>query len=174
MTRTTDLAPPRPNHKVDTPQRVIGIKVTVIARHLRQLFDDRVERMGVTRAKYMLIAAVARNPGVTQRSIATMLEVTDVTAGRLIDRVTADGLLERRENPQDRRAYCIYLTPAAEPLLDLVNGSVKAYERDIFAGFTETELATLDGLLERLSQNLGNARRTTPGRRGDSEPTLAK
>ena len=91
--------------------------MAVLARQMRQRFDERVEQMGVTRAKWVLIAAVARDPGTTQREIAAKLEVSDVTAGRMIDRVSADGLIERRADPQDRRAYRIFLTTAAQPLM---------------------------------------------------------
>lgn len=146
---------------MDSATRQIGIKIAVLARQQRQLFDERVEAMGVTRAKYMLIATVARRPGLTQRMIASLLEVTDVTAGRMIDRVSADGLLERRENPNDRRAYCVYLTPAAQPILDQLATAAATYEQDIFAGVTEEELGMLGGLLDRLQANMLDARRKT-------------
>jgi MarR family transcriptional regulator for hemolysin len=121
---------------------------------MRLKFDQAVQDSGVTRAKWMLIAAVARNPGATQRSIASMLEVREVTAGRLIDRLCADGYLERRENPSDRRAYCVYLTPAAQPLLDKLGEMAIEHEEEVFANFTEEELKTLDELLDKLSRNL--------------------
>ena len=101
-----------------------------------------------------MIAAVARNPGATQRSIASILEVREVTAGRLIDRLCADGYLERRENPSDRRAYCVYLTPASQPMLDLLSQVANEHEGHIFAGFTAEELAQLDALLDKVASNL--------------------
>lgn len=140
----------------DNRKRSIGVKVSTIARQLRQRFDERVEQMGVTRAKWMLIAAVARNPGATQRMIAADLEVTDVTAGRLIDRICADGLLERRENPQDRRAYCMYLTAAAQPVMDKIAMAAEQYETEVFASFDEEDLRRLDELLGRMARNLNN------------------
>jgi DNA-binding MarR family transcriptional regulator len=147
--------------RIDSPVRQIGTKLAVVARQQRQLFDERVEAMGVTRAKYILIATVGRRPGLTQRMIASLLEVTDVTAGRLIDRVTADGLLERRENPQDRRAYCVYLTPAAQPILDKLAKTADAYEKDVFVGFSDADLEQFDSLLDRMQANLMEARRKT-------------
>lgn len=146
------------NASVHSRKRSINLKVSVIARQLRQRFDERVEQMGVTRAKWMLIAAVARNPGATQRMIAADLEVTDVTAGRLIDRICADGLLERREHPQDRRAYCMYLTPAAKPVMEKIAMAAEAYETDVFASFDDNDLSTLDALLERMAHNLNNSK----------------
>lgn len=150
-------------------KRAIGVKMAVIARQLRQRFDTRVEQMGVTRAKWMLIASVAGDPGATQRMIATRLEVSDVTAGRLIDKVCADGLVERRENPQDRRAYCVYLTEAAEPLLKKLTKTAEAYEAEVFADFDDEDLKLLDGLLDRMSRNLNN-RRDAPDDGKGAEP----
>ena len=129
---------------------------------MRLKFDQAVQDSGVTRAKWTLIAAVARSPGATQRSIASMLEVREVTAGRLIDRLCADGYLERRENPSDRRAYCVYLTPAAQPLLDKLGEMAIEHEEQVFANFTEEELTTFDELLDKLSRNLGGRESLQP------------
>lgn len=147
------MKPPLPG----TP-RAVGTKIAVVARQLRHRFDERLGHSGGgTRAKWMLIATVSARPGATQRTIATLLEVTDVTAGRLIDRVCADGLLERRENPQDRRAYCVYLTDAAQPVLRELAEAAQIFEEEMFAGFSAEELAQLDGLLDRLSRNIGGS-----------------
>ncbi len=132
--------------------------MTVIARQLRQVFDQQVERTGLTRAKWTLIASVARNPGATQRTIATLLEVTDATAGRLIDRLCADGYLERREDPQDRRAHSLYLTPVAQPLLSRLAKIAEIYEEATFAGFSDEDLEKLDELLGLLSRNLAKSK----------------
>jgi DNA-binding MarR family transcriptional regulator len=139
-------------------RRSIALKLTVIARQMRLSFDQRVERGGLTRAKWTLIAAVARNPGVTQRSIAEALEVREITAGRLIDRLCDEGYLKRRENPNDRRAYCVYLTPAAQPLLDKLDEIAKSREAEIFMGFEADDLEKLDKLLDAIARNLSASR----------------
>ena len=155
------------------PRREIGLKMAVLARQMRQRFDERVEQMGVTRAKWVLIAAVAGDPGTTQREIAAKLEVSDVTAGRMIDRVSADGLVERREDPQDRRAYRIFLTPAAQPVMAKLATAADAYEREMFACMDEAELATMNALLDKLSLHLGNTRRETGERKAFQDIPLS-
>jgi MarR family transcriptional regulator for hemolysin len=126
----------------------------VISRQLWQQFDRSVQNAGVSRAKWSLIAAVARRPGATQRAIAEMLEVTEVTAGRMVDRLCEDGLLERRENLQDRRGYCVYLTPAAKPLLDRLSEAAAIYETVAFAGLSHDDLARLESLLDTIARNI--------------------
>jgi MarR family transcriptional regulator for hemolysin len=132
--------------------------LTVIARQLRVTFDQSVEQSGLTRAKWTLIAAVARNPGATQRTIAEALEVREITAGRLVDRLCDEGYLRRDENPSDRRAYCLYLTPAAQPVLDTLDTLAKIHEAAIFAGFEAEDLERLDSLLDGIARNLSDFR----------------
>jgi MarR family transcriptional regulator for hemolysin len=138
--------------------RSVGLKVTTVAQQLRNRFDHAVEADGLTRGKWRIIAAAASTPGTTQRSIAAVLEITEVTAGQLIDRLCADGYLERREHPKDRRAYCVHLTPAAEPLLARLEAVARSLECEVFAGFDEDELLQLDTLLDRLARNLAACR----------------
>ena len=139
-------------------KRSLVLKLTVIARQLWQRFDQRVEREGVTRAKWSLIAAVARNPGATQRAIAAMLEVREVTAGQMIDRLCADGYLERRENPKDRRAYCVYLTAVSQPVLQKMGEVARIHEDEAFAGLDDEDLSRLDALLDVMARNLAASR----------------
>ena len=101
-------------------KREIGLRLNVLARQLRNRFDRQVSNLNVTRSQWTMIVVVARNPGATQRVIAEALEMSEASAGRLIDRLCADGLLERQERYDDRRARAVYLTKAAEPLLDKI------------------------------------------------------
>jgi MarR family transcriptional regulator for hemolysin len=152
----------------DVRKRAIGRKLTVISRQLWQQFDQSVQSAGVSRAKWGLIAAVARNPGATQRAIAAMLQVTEVTAGRMIDRLCEDGLLERRENAQDRRGYCVYLTAAAKPLLDRLGEAAATYEAEAFAGLSDDDLLRLETLLDIIASNVAAAAQRQESRKNDS------
>ena len=126
----------------------------MVARQLRITFDQSAEQSGLTRAQWHLIAAVARHPGATQRLIAEALEVREITAGRLVDRLCEEGYLKREEHPTDRRAYCLYLAPAAQPVLDKLDELGKIHEAAIFAGFEAEDLEKLDELLDGISRNL--------------------
>lgn len=139
-------------------RRSVALKLSVVARQLRVTFDQSAEASGLTRAQWHLIAVAARNPGATQRTIAEALEVREITAGRLVDRLCDEGYLRRDENPSDRRAYSVYLTSAAQPLLDTLDELAKIHEGWIFAGFGAEELEKMDALLERIARNLSDLR----------------
>lgn len=135
-------------------RRSIALKLSVIARQMRLAFDQYAERSGLTRAKWTLIATVASRPGATQRQIAEALEVREITAGRLIDRLCEEGYLKRRENPTDRRAYCVHLTSAAQPVLDKLDEIARLHETALFEGFSNDDIERLDDSLDRLSRNI--------------------
>jgi MarR family transcriptional regulator for hemolysin len=139
-------------------KRAVGQKLSLIARQLRLSFNQGVEMKGLTRAKWTLIAAVSRNPGATQRIIAQVLEVSEITAGRLIDRLCEEGYLKRSESPTDRRAYRLFLAAGAQPVLDQLDEVARSQETQIFAGFDGEDLERLVDLLDVLARNLSAAK----------------
>lgn len=134
-------------------RRDIGLRLTVLNRLFRSNFDRQVAEMHVTRSQWAMIAVVRDNPGASQRTIAETLEMSEASAGRLVDRLCADGLLERRARDDDRRARAVYLTAAAEPLLLKLVALANEAERRTFQGFSEEELDTLQGFIDRLHSN---------------------
>ncbi|HMO69799.1 MAG TPA: MarR family transcriptional regulator [Novosphingobium sp.] len=135
----------------------IGLRINVLARLLRARFDRKVASLGVTRSQWQMIVVVARKPGVTQKAIADALEISEASAGRLIDRLCAEGMLERRERDDDRRARAVYITPRSEPLLARLAEIAREGENAVFAGFSSDELDRLENYLDRLYDNVTNA-----------------
>ena len=132
----------------------MSLRITVLARLVRNNFDREVAGLHVTRSQWAMIAAVSRMPGATQRVIAEALDMSEASAGRLIDRLCADGLLERRDRDDDRRARAVYLTQAAEPLLAKLATTARDAETRMFSGFSQDEIDRLQDYMNRLYFNL--------------------
>lgn len=138
----------------ESPKRQVGLRMTVIARLQRNNFDRKVAALNVTRSQWAMIAIVARYPGSTQRTIAEYLEMSEASAGRLIDRLCADGLLERRDRRDDRRARAVYLTEKARPLLDKLGAIAAESEKRMFNGFSDEEIQQLLSFMNRIYENV--------------------
>jgi len=138
----------------ESAKRRVGLRMTVIARLQRNTFDRKVAALNVTRSQWAMIAIVARYPGSTQRTIAEYLQMSEASAGRLIDRLCADGLLERRDRRDDRRARAVFLTDKAEPLLAKLGAIAAESEQRMFNGFSEAEIEQLLEYMERIYQNV--------------------
>jgi len=135
-------------------RRNIGIRLSILARLMRNNFDRLTSKLSITRSQWQMIAVVARHPGATQRFIAETLEMSEASAGRLIDRLCADGMLTRRERDDDRRARAIYLTQAAEPVLAKLAEIGAASEDMLFKGFSSQELDMFEDFVDRMYANL--------------------
>lgn len=117
----------------------------------------RARAMGMTLAQWRAIYAVSRAEGATQRSIADAMDVGDVTAGRLIDRLVEKGWIERRVDEYDRRVHRLHLMPAAMPLLARLATLGEDEQCNQLAGITREELAMVSDVLDRMIANLEQA-----------------
>src|SRR5260221_14334379 len=89
-----------------------------VARLLRTRFDQRAKAYGMTRAQWIILARLERQPGISQNEMAAICEVEPITVGRLVDRLEAHGLVKRCLDPDDRRIRRLHLLPAAAPILE--------------------------------------------------------
>lgn len=142
------------NDRDISTRRQVGLRMTVISRLQRNNFDRKVTTLNVTRSQWAMIAVVSRYPGSTQRTIAEYLEMSEASAGRLIDRLCAEGLLERRDRVDDRRARAVYLTDEARPLLDQLGEIANESEERMFHGFSDAEVEQLRDYMNRIYDNV--------------------
>ncbi|MFT6991031.1 MAG: DNA-binding MarR family transcriptional regulator [Paraglaciecola sp.] len=98
----------------------LGFLLADSTRLLRRAFQNQMQDSGLTLAQARALIYVSRNEGVRQVELAEMLEIQPITLARLLDQLTQQGLVERRADPSDRRAYLIYLTDAATPHLNSI------------------------------------------------------
>src|SRR5438876_10666331 len=102
------------------PRREFAFLVNDVARLMRTYADQRARQFGMTRAQWAVLARLEHHEGLKQSELAEMLDLQPITLTRLVDRLCASGLIERRADPNDRRAKQLYLTAAARPLIDRI------------------------------------------------------
>lgn len=134
----------------------LGFNITDVARMLRREFDTRARRIGVTRAQWRTLAILARNQGCNQGTLADLLEIEPISAARMIDRLEEAGLVERRRDPADRRAWRIHLTDTAQPLLGQLRTIGEALNEDALTGLSHDEREQLETMINRIRINLSN------------------
>ena len=96
----------------------LGFLISDVSRLMRRRFDERARLIGVTRAQWRTMTTLARHEGINQGGLADLLEVEPITLCRMIDRLEEAGLVERRRDPGDRRAWLIFLTDKSKPIID--------------------------------------------------------
>ena len=135
----------------------IGVVISDVARLLRTEFDRRVRRLGITRAQWLVLTRLHRRPGASLSELAEMMEVEKATAGRMIDRLVANGWVERRTARDDRRVKRVYLTADAERVHKRI---WRVAEETVDAGLADLavrERKQLMALLQRIKTTLVSA-----------------
>lgn len=132
------------------------------ARLFRRAFNARARELGLTGQQWRVLVVIRRNPGLRQSVAAEMLEVEPITLSRMVDRLADAGMVERRADPTDRRAWSLYLRAAAEPLMDRMRAMAEALTDDALEGFTAAERQQLVRLAERYRANLSRRTESLP------------
>jgi MarR family transcriptional regulator, transcriptional regulator for hemolysin len=137
--------------------RELAFTLNDVARLLRTYADHAARRFGMTRAKWAVLARLDRFEGLKQTELAEMLDLQPITLTRLLDGLADNGLIERRPDPDDRRAKRLYLTPAARPLLERLTDLGEDLMATALAGLNATEVEAVLGNLTAVKENLRKA-----------------
>ena len=140
----------------NTDEPTLGFLLPDVSRLMRKRFEQvaRAKRLGLTRSQAAVLARLAQQEGINQVRLAQLLELEPITLVRLLDRLQAAGLIERRADPQDRRVRVLYLTPRARPLLARVHVLAEEVRAEAMAGLAPTERETLIETLATMKANM--------------------
>ena len=146
--------------------RSLGFLLADVSRLVRKRFDQRARALGLTRAQWRVLAQLRRREGINQRDLAEILEIESITLVRHIDRLEAKGWVERRRDPNDRRAWRLHLNAQVQPILDKMREFSELTRKEALAGISEEES---EELIDRLLQIKSNMLRREPVER-EPEP----
>ncbi len=132
----------------------LGFLIGDISRLMRRAFRERLEGSSLTLAQARALVHVARNEGIRQVDLADLLEIRPITLVRLIDQLAGNGLVERRHDPSDRRAYRLFLEPAAAPHLAAIRQVSAAIGADALRGIDERQAGSTVRALLQMRDNL--------------------
>ncbi|HRP75710.1 MAG TPA: MarR family transcriptional regulator [Rhodocyclaceae bacterium] len=123
---------------------------------LRQGFDSTLPR-------FDLMAQLDRHPkGLRMRDLSKRLMVTGGNVTGLTDKLVEEGLVERRENPKDRRVYTVLLTSAGRRQFRRMAQAHEQWVIELFDGLGSSEKASLFGLLGKLKSHIAARRQDIP------------
>jgi DNA-binding MarR family transcriptional regulator len=111
--------------------------------------------LGATKAQWRVLARLSRTgDAVRQIELAEALDIEPITLCRMIDRLEEAGLVERRRDEHDRRAWRIHLTPLAQPVLAKLEAMGRDFNADILAGVPAADRKAAERVLARVRHNL--------------------
>jgi DNA-binding MarR family transcriptional regulator len=108
----------------------------------------------VTRPQWRVLARLKREPGLRQVELAERLDMEPITLCRIVDRLEEAGLVERKADPSDRRAWLLALTEKATPLVKQLRSLAHDLAMEATDGIDEPELRNLQQQLAAIRANV--------------------
>jgi MarR family transcriptional regulator, transcriptional regulator for hemolysin len=139
---------------MDTRHRNFGFLLREVGRRCTLRFEVRAREISVTLAQAKALVRLEKNEGVNQARLAELTEMDAMSMVRILDRMEADGLLERRLDPADRRVRCLYLTAKARPILSEIWRVSDEMRAEAFTGVSKAERDLFMSVLQRMHDNI--------------------
>lgn len=143
---------------MNTNKDALGFVVTDVYRLLRRAFSSRLSESQLTLAQARALVYISRHEGVRQVELAELLDVQPITLARVIDHLSTHGLVERRPDMTDRRAYLIYLKPEATMHLQAIEEVVTGIQVDASRDLCDEEIEGANKALRKIRANLMSLR----------------
>jgi DNA-binding MarR family transcriptional regulator len=145
----------------------------VSRRHVAR-FERHAKQVSLTIMQCKVLFYLSKNEGASQVRLCELADVEPMMMVRILNRMEADKLVERRSHPDDRRARRLYLTRKAAPLLAEIDRISEVTRNEIFAGVSKTDREAFLKVLEHVHENACGLEGTTPPVAPRSSPTASR
>lgn len=127
-----------------------------LARASRMEADRRAGAHGLTLAQWKILMHLERHPGLSQKELSELLEVEPISVARLIDRLELHGMVERRDDPADRRIWRLHLKRGASPALKALARERVAMVEALVSGLSAADVAVVERAMVRMKENVAS------------------
>ena len=132
----------------------LGYLIGLTNRHMKRELDNKLKEFNITTSQFACLKLLSEEEkSLTQIEIASKLRSDKVTAGAVIDKLIAKGLVSRERNIKDKRAYVIEITDDG---LSVVKNTVEAaasVNRKALKGLSDEEVDSIVFLLNKINKN---------------------
>ncbi len=123
-------------------------------KQISEAFGRRLQNVGITRIQWIALYYVKTKGIISQRDLSNLMNVKDSSAGRLIDRLERDGLIQRERNDLDRRVIFIKLTVKGDELITKLMPYGSKFNDDLVAGIDEEDMIIYEKVLNKMLSNI--------------------
>src|SRR5438876_6561151 len=134
--------------------RFLGRLLKFTAKEGSEVVERRLQAEGGSLPTWFILQSLAEHEGEQQRQLAERLCVEGPTMTRHLDKLEAEGLIQRRPDPSDRPGTHAYATDLARARLQALRAVMDRSERDMLQGLSDEQIDALEELLARVRENM--------------------
>lgn len=139
----------------DCPHRILAEALNTTAKELRSALDLMFRPYGMSRSRWLVLVVLQdEGCGMSQKELAARMNVEGATLVRILDGMEKDGWVRRRVSETDRRVNLVELEDKAKEFMSTFDKEAGRFEREVFAGIPEEEIAACTVFLNRLQRRL--------------------
>lgn len=141
-------------------EKDVAHKLPLVTRGWRQLADGALAEFKISNSlAWGLIYLDRLGPQVRQVDLAAAIGIAPPSVVRVVDQLTSNGLVERRQDPDDKRSNLLSLTEMGEALVAKIEAPLGELRSALFADITEGDIATVLRVLDLLSKRIAERRK---------------
>jgi DNA-binding MarR family transcriptional regulator len=162
--RNADETCPRPPRRSSA-----AFLLAQVGAHAASKFAERLGKLNLVPSDAGILRILGSTPAITQQTLANTLGMVPSRLVTLIDNLESRELIERRDNPDDRRSYALHMTDKGRLTLESIGRAAREHQQALLTALTEDEQRQLAGLLQRIADEQGLTRGVHPGLRAGAE-----
>jgi MarR family transcriptional regulator for hemolysin len=132
----------------------LGIRLASTAKAVSRAFDDALTAAGGSLPVWLILISLKSHRMANQRELADAVGIQEATLSHHLNAMEAGGLVTRRRDPANRRIHQVQLTDEGENLFRRLATAARAHDARLRAGLSDDQIIVLEGLLDRLRQNV--------------------
>jgi DNA-binding MarR family transcriptional regulator len=167
------MGPGASNSSAD-PAAGLAFLISQLGSHVSALFAEGLAPLKLTPPHTGILSAMTQFDGLSQQALGEKLGVFPSRLVQLLDELEERGLVERRDNPADRRSYALYLTDAGRQAVNDIQGIAHALQNAVCGALDKSQQIQLKELLTRIATEQKLAPGVHPGLRRRFGPGPAK
>lgn len=135
------------------PSKYVCYKLSRVMRKINRYYESNLLHYGITPSQFYVLSVVWENDGLKFKELAKRLEMDGSTLTSILDRLERQDLVERRDDPEDRRSLLVFLKEKARQNISEITCLAEKMDQEIKGRFSDEEYATFERVLERLFQD---------------------
>jgi MarR family transcriptional regulator for hemolysin len=136
-------------------ERALTAGILRLTRIYRRAVDKALAAHGLSEARALPVLHIARlGEGLRQGALAEELGIEGPSLVRILDQLCAAGLVERRDDPNDRRAKTLHLTDEGRALAAVIEATLDAFRARLLTQVGDEDLSATLSVLARLESAL--------------------
>ncbi|KLU65227.1 HTH-type transcriptional regulator MgrA [Desulfosporosinus acididurans] len=135
------------------PSKYICYKLSRVMRKLYRYYESNLSTYGITPSQFYVLTVVWENDGLKFKELAKRLEMDGSTLTSILDRMERQDLVERRDDPEDRRSLLVCLKEKARANILEITNLAEKMDQEIKERFSREEYAIFEKVLESLFQD---------------------